>query len=157
MKIIVIDSSIEERFNSKYVPEPNSGCWLWLGATDSRGYGQIRFNNKTSQAHRVSYMLYNNCILDELCVLHTCDNPICVNPEHLKLGTQQDNLQDMYNKRRNVKGEKSNFSKLKKHDILEIRNKYSSGHYTQRDLAKEYNITQPGIWAIVNNINWRCP
>jgi hypothetical protein len=76
-------------------------CWNWTGATwGNNGYGCLRFNGKTQSTHRISYVLYNGNILEGMVVMHTCDNPICVNPDHLKLGTQLENIQDRNNKKR---------------------------------------------------------
>ena len=89
---------ILERFEAKYVPEPNTGCWLWIGASDDRpgkGYGFIRFRGRKNwSAHRVSYTLFRGEIPEGMHVCHSCDTPACVNPDHLWLGTNQDNQLD---------------------------------------------------------------
>jgi hypothetical protein len=93
---------VAERF-AKYVhPEPNSGCWLWVGNAIPHGYGIIRINKPRTQrlAHRVSWQVHRGDIPTGLCVLHRCDNRLCDNPDHLFLGTQRDNLQDMLRKGR---------------------------------------------------------
>lgn len=93
-----------ERFNSKYIPEPNSGCWLWIGGEHKFGYGVMGDeNHKSTAAHRISYRLFNGEITDGLCVLHRCDVPQCVNPAHLFLGTKKDNTRDAMKKGRLVK------------------------------------------------------
>ena len=102
------------------MPEPNSGCWLWIGST-SHGYGQTNINGRPQRTHRVSYEYHIGPIPDDQCVLHKCDNPPCVNPSHLFLGSQQENLKDMKVKGRGIKGEMQGQAKLKAKDIPYIR------------------------------------
>jgi len=95
--------SLEDRFNEKWVPVTESGCWLWTGAVSGGKasgvqYGYISVGGRSGsgqRAHRVSYQLHNGDIPEGLFVRHKCDNPLCVNPDHLELGTHQDNMQDM--------------------------------------------------------------
>ncbi len=95
---------LQQRFEKKFQVTP--GCWLWTGALgggagDGR-YGHIRHEGKTLPAHRVSYELHKGEVPQGICVCHKCDNPRCVNPEHLFLGTHLDNMRDMYSKGRRV-------------------------------------------------------
>jgi hypothetical protein len=95
------------RSKEKYIERvTESGCWIWMGSTWSGGYGYVRNEGKYISAHRYMYELYKGKIPDGLNCLHTCDNPSCVNPNHLFLGTQTDNMRDMIKKGRgaNVKG-----------------------------------------------------
>lgn len=91
-------TSLKERFESRIRVTP--GCWLWTGARCGDGYGNIRGQGRVLRAHRVSFQLYVGEIQQGLHVLHSCDNPACVNPAHLRLGTHQDNMDDMYSKGR---------------------------------------------------------
>lgn len=94
------------RLESKYIPEPNTGCWLWTGITNNKGYGQMHIYCRDKKgpikrlAHRISYEELVGPIPDGLCVLHKCDVPLCVNPRHLWLGTKADNNRDMKEKGR---------------------------------------------------------
>ncbi len=133
----------------------SGSCWLFTGCVNNNGYGQIRHNGKTMLAHRVAYELTTgeepNGVL-----LHTCDTPLCCNPEHLTVGTQMDNLQDMRNKGRGVNpphvpGEKCGMSKLTDTKVKEIR----SSDLTQRQLATIYGVSQPTIGKILRRETWR--
>lgn len=88
---------LEKRFLEKV--NKTDGCWLWTASTRS-GYGAIKYNNKVEGAHRISYILYKGEINDGLFVCHTCDNPSCVNPDHLFLGSNSDNMKDAFDKGR---------------------------------------------------------
>ncbi len=81
-----------------FIPEPNSGCWLWDAGVDKDGYGKIQVTGKSWRAHRYMYFLEHGSLPDDLMVCHTCDVPACINPVHLFLGTGKDNLQDMAKK-----------------------------------------------------------
>lgn len=94
---------IEERFKDKYTVSDN-GCWEWTGALGSDGYGRLKVNNKMILSHRFSYELYKGEIINGLVVCHQCDNRKCVNPNHLWLGTQRDNMIDCVLKGRHRNG-----------------------------------------------------
>lgn len=137
----------EERFWSKV--DKTTSCWEWIGCK-VRGYGQFGFEGKVQYAHRVSWKLLNGDPLD-LKVLHKCDNPSCVNPNHLFLGTQKENIDDMLSKNRQVKGEQKPDVKLTKKQVLEIRHSKLS----QRKLSKLYNVCPSHVWHIKNHKKWK--
>ena len=92
---------IENRFNKLYKINEQTDCWEWQGGTNNIGYGFIRDGDRMRTAHRVSYEIHNNQTIPKyMCVCHTCDNPLCVNPDHLWLGTRKQNYDDMVNKGR---------------------------------------------------------
>ena len=87
--------SVAERFHSKYAPVPFSGCWVWMGALSGKGYGKLMLKeHRLESAHRLSWLLHRGPIPDGLHVLHRCDVRTCVNPDHLFLGTNLDNIRD---------------------------------------------------------------
>ena len=115
------------RFEEKFIPEPNSGCWLWLasmaGKKEEDSYGRIRVNGSLVDAHRVSWELYKGPIPKGLWVLHKCDVRCCVNPEHLYIGTPQNNVDDRENRGRHnpLFGENCSWSKLSYEQVEQIR------------------------------------
>jgi len=88
----------EKRIINKSIPEPNTGCWLWTGYCSVSGYGKTSFKAHPYLAHRLSYELFYGKFNHNLKVLHKCDTPACVNPQHLSLGTQKENIHDMLKK-----------------------------------------------------------
>lgn len=108
-----LEAPLRARFEQSYLPEPNSGCWLWDADTDNKGYGRIRDDGKVRLAHRVSLFL-NVGKFPTKFVLHRCDTPCCVNPEHLYEGTQLDNMRDRSTRGRmaDQRGERSHRAKL---------------------------------------------
>lgn len=98
--------TLRERFEAKVSIEPNSGCWLWTGAYDGKGYGQMRIEGKNKIATHISLQLAGDPrTIDKPCALHKCDNPSCVNPAHLWWGTRKENTADMVSKgRANLSG-----------------------------------------------------
>lgn len=142
------------------VKEDSNLCWIWQRQKSSTGYGKITVSSKKLFAHRVSYEVFKGNIPENKIVMHTCDNPSCVNPDHLKLGTQKENIQDMFSKGRNpprnqqCHGESNGQAILTSPQIKEIRRRINSGS-KQIDLAKEYNVSKQTISAIFTGISWK--
>lgn len=131
-----------------------TSCWLWTGNCVPFGYGLIRFGGKPARTHRVSWMIHRGEIPKGMLVLHRCDNPKCVNPNHLFLGTDKDNLADMASKNRSPHGECNGMHKLRKADVVEIY-KLSAAGCTQRQIAKRFLISQQHVSGIVRREYWR--
>ena len=139
-------------------------CWEWIGSLIGNGYGRFWVKGdkggKWLYAHRLSWMIhYDEEPTMNLWVLHKCDNPPCVRPDHLWLGTPSDNSQDREDKGRSnkigVRGENSHFSKLIEKQVLEIRELYKPRIITRRMLAEFYNTSVPNIEHITSRKTWK--
>lgn len=126
-------------------------CLVWTGIKSSDGYGLINIGRPTYSAHRFAWTLRNGKIPKGLCVLHKCDNPACVKPNHLWLGTQLDNIADRHKKDRDYhsRGELSGMAKLTNRQAREIKKKYKPHKYTRKMLAKEYGVCVGTIKHII--------
>jgi hypothetical protein len=141
---------VRERFYSRYTPVPIAGCWLWEGALLD-GYGYIEAEGKSERAHRVSWKLHNGEIPPEMAVLHECDVRCCVNPQHLFLGSNQDNVTDKVKKKRCAKGEKHSRARVTEAQVRAIR---VDGRPIS-EIAKSYGLGYQGVWAILHRTSWR--
>jgi len=142
--------SIQERIEGNIVIDEATGCHNWNKCLSRDGYGQIQINGKPKLVHRVSYEIYKGKIPVGMCVCHRCDNPKCCNPEHLFLGTNQQNTADMIAKGR--RGKCGAILTLEK--AREIREKYIETT-TCKELATEYGVSYHVIYAIITNRNWK--
>ena len=158
---------MKQKLDGKYIPEPNSGCWLWMGATDKDGYGGFWDGRKTRRAHRASWELANGEIPEGLCVLHSCDVRSCVNPAHLWLGTNQENTADRDAKGRQAKGP-THFSRTKPHRVVrgenhgrakltlkQVNEIRAITSRTRADVAKEYGVSQQLISYVMTGVGWK--
>jgi hypothetical protein len=129
------------------------GCWEWRGAKTTTGYGKIFFNCKARSAHRVSWEAFRGAIPDGMCVLHSCDNRICISPTHLFLGTNKDNQDDMYRKGRGRKasGEAHGRAKLTREQVIAIR----GDPRPNRTIARDYGISHTVAKRIKLRQLWR--
>lgn len=145
-----------ERFESQ-TNKVDGGCWLWMGEIDPKGkHGILRSGGQIWSAYRLSYEIYKGEILEGLCVCHSCDVRACVNPDHLWLGTQQENIHDALVKgRMNNRGENNWHSKLKEPQVIEIVDLYKTGDYSQEQLAEKFGVEHSIISGIITGKNWK--
>jgi hypothetical protein len=144
-----------ELIEQNSIPEPNSGCWLWTGACTGAGYGAIGIGGKWWLAHRLSYTTFHKTeIPARYIVRHTCDNPPCVNPDHLLLGTVKDNSEDAIKRDRNSHGIGIWTAKLSPKDIPAIRDRLAKGEvYTA--IAADFGVSPSNIGIIKRSKSWR--
>lgn len=130
-------------------------CWEWTAQTLSDGYGRIQWRNRALRAHRIAYLLAFGAFPIELDVCHHCDNPACVNPNHLFLGTDIDNVRDREMKGRNAppRGEKHGRCKLSDVQVADIRQRHAEGGVSQRQLAREFGVHHRQIGRILRYEN----
>ncbi len=141
-------------WDERWMPEPNTGCHLWLGgwSKNPNGYGTYGVGSghgRHGKAHREAWRRVNGEIPEGMQVCHRCDTPACVNPEHLFLGTSQDNTDDKMRKGRHDAGIGN--TRLRDCEVEEIRRLYGTGRVSQR----MFRTTQANVWAIVNDKTWR--
>ncbi len=156
---------IEERFWEKVDKRSPGECWNWIAKVDKDGYGRIGTGSRTNKsssmirAPRFSYLFHYGVDPGELNVLHSCDNPACVNPAHLRLGTLADNNRDTLERGHHatisLKGIDNPYSKLTESQVSEIRSRYRTGDISQQELAQEYGVGQTCISCIVTGKSWK--
>jgi hypothetical protein len=130
------------------------GCWIWTACIRDFGYGLFSMGyGRTINAHIASYRIFVGEIPKKKFVLHKCDNPPCVNPDHLFLGTQADNMADKTTKNRQAKGERHGMSKLTSEAVSDIRKRYAEGTIKAR-LAEEYGISRTHVARVINGSIW---
>lgn len=148
---------LDIRFWGKVNKNSGSECWIWTAAQKSPyGYGKLSVSRSAWQyAHRISYEINIGKIPDGMFVCHRCDNPKCVNPAHLFLGTNAENRCDSVRKERHAFGDKASFSILTEHDVISIRRQYIPYVVTQRMLGEKYGVCQQTIHDAIHGRNWK--
>lgn len=151
--------SVWERIEKYTMPEPNSGCWLWTGACDNDGYARITIGSLKDNSKRSAVVSRLVCekihgLPDNMLALHKCDNPNCINPDHIYPGTQKQNTKDCIDRNRRTqikRGEENNMAVLKPEEVLHIRSSEQRGV----DLAARYGVSQATISIIRSRKIWR--
>ena len=134
----------------------DKACWPWRGRCDPRGYGRFPYHGRDMLAHRLMYELLVGPLGAEKCVLHTCDNPPCCQVLHLFSGTHADNVRDMDAKGRRAnntwdhRGEKNPLSKMTDAQVISLRERYTTGDVTQKQLAAELGVTRSAVGAWIS-------
>lgn len=159
--------TVQERFNEKYEVNQETGCWEWNGYLDKGGYGKMRFDGTQYRAHRLSHILFVGEIPEGMNICHRCDNPKCVNPKCLFLGTQADNIEDMQSKgrRRSAIGERAGGHVLNESDVRLIRlmflrfpptrNRFAISSGIQQFLADWFQVHLRTIQDIRSGQAWK--
>jgi hypothetical protein len=150
---------VAEFLEAKSIPEPNSGCLLWTGATNSHGYGIFTRNCQNFYAHRVALELASRALQKGECACHRCDNPYCINPEHLFIGSHADNMRDATRKGRlrfvnAPRGESHHSAKLNAEKAAAIRLEIQGGA-TMASLARAYGVSASSVAAIRDGKSWK--
>lgn len=146
-------NEIKNRLLSKKNIDVN-GCWIWFGCVNENDYGVIRAKRKNYLAHRLSFEIFNNCNPEGKFVCHSCDQPLCINPNHLFLGTQTDNMLDAKQKKRMKSGEKHYISKLSYKEVEEIR-VLLNNKFSQFRIAELYGVSESNISYISSGKTWK--
>jgi DNA-binding transcriptional regulator YiaG len=162
---ICTNETLSEYLTRWSIPEPNSGCWLWLGSVKPKGYGAARWQRRNYRAHRLAWLERHGAIPAGLFVCHRCDVPACINPDHLFLGTHDENMADMVAKERQAKGavhaKATNLSnlqrgtnnrsaKLTEGAVRAIR----SSSLSLKALAREFGVSKQAISAVRKGVTW---
>lgn len=145
---------LAERLALHSIPEPNSGCLLWTSTVTGKGYALLGIGHRDTRrevrAHRLAYEVAKGPIPDGMQVLHKCDVPSCINPEHLFLGTNQDNMDDKVAKRRQPRGECAGNAKLTEAQVRAIR----IDERPRREIARAFGLSPGTVTNIVNRKRW---
>lgn len=141
----------DQRFREKYAVDAATGCWDWTATKNQKGYGRFTTDYSTFSAHRFAWSMENGEIPDGAFVLHTCDNPACVNPAHLFLGSNADNMADKVAKGRQAQGVGNAYSKLTEAQVMAIR----ADTRLLRVIGDEYGINKTQVSRIRRRTAWR--
>lgn len=148
---------VEKRFWKYVTKGAEDACWEWCGSRQPKGYGTFRVEGRTLKTHRVSYELHKGPIPEGLWVLHKCDNPPCVNPAHLWLGTNADNVADKTANGRAFRliGERHHKAKITDEIVRKIRAEWAAGGKTYPQIGAMFSINSEIVGRVVRRKSWR--
>lgn len=146
----ITTEQLEQYLLDRSVVDNTTGCWNWIRSKDKDGYGWTARSTGTCKAHRLSFSTFIDDLLPGMQILHSCDNPSCINPEHLRQGTLMDNMLDAIKRGRHGKRAKFNATEVNK-----IRAEFADGKATQAELAKRYEVNPSTISNICTRDTWR--
>ncbi len=147
--------SVRTKILDSCEPVTESGCWIWTRCTDQHGYGKTHAFGVAKKAHRLSYELFVGPIPESMHILHRCDVPSCINPAHLRVGTHQENMREMSERKRAPIGSRQGRSKLTEEDVRYIRAEHRAGTINRVALAKKFGIDRSMISHILRRKNWK--
>ena len=140
-------------------PHMDTPCWVWTGASSSFGHGEVRIQNKLLRAHRVAWEWDNGSIPAGMCLLHNCDVPACVRPDHCRPGTRAENTADMMARGRHrpgvIRGEEVGNARFTDAQVVAIREVYAAREMSQYELAAKFGVSQGTIGFIVRRETWK--
>ena len=145
---------LDERLRLHVEIDERTGCWLWQRSVDQGGYGKIGVDGRTMKAHRVSYALFVGDIDEGMMILHSCDTPRCINPDHLSQGTHEENMREKVERGRAPRGEQHVAAKLTADDVAEIKRLRATGEWSQSRLARKFGISPTQVWRIAHGYKW---
>lgn len=151
--MIGLEKTIEERFYDKIKINKENGCHEWQASISRRGYGQFALNSTTQVSHRVAWLLSYGQIPKGIYVLHHCGNPKCVNPAHLFLGTQRDNMNEAISK--NIYFRSSGNAKITEKQVIRVKGMLQDGIYSVATIAKRFDVSWHAIYDIKHNRTWK--
>lgn len=155
--MVALMASFIDEFLWARVDRTNAdGCWEWRGNRNGAGYGLVSIRyGRAHRAHRVAWELIMGPIPDDMVICHRCDNPPCVRPEHLFLGTKKDNTQDMLRKERDrARGERQVNSVLTNADVVSMREQYASGDVSQQELIARFGVSAGQVSEVLRGLAW---
>jgi hypothetical protein len=149
--MMIRGGTLAQRLERYSIPEPNSGCVLWTASTNAKGYGQLRWQGSARLAHRLAWLNAGRESTGGRALLHKCDVRCCINPDHLRIGTQAENNRDMVAKGRQARGEKNGQALLTEEQVRAI----LADPRTRKAIAAEYGLSAHTVGDVKTGRRWK--